>query len=190
MAYVKISTHFQDGLARLIEQHKDKVNIASLVEIFCNRIQGLEDELELFATKKPLPFAENQQLDDIATDLGIMRAGDDDETLRLRCYAQIAIYWSSGREEQISQIIKLLTGVEDVRVVEEFPASVSVVLETDETINTALKNVIENSLAIGVSLTDVIISPTDYFGFDSDPEADGFATLASSVDGGKWSVLL
>lgn len=191
MSFKYIDSHTLDAIDRVIEQHKGKPNFESLLNIFTNRTQDLEDDLNKMFTSSSINTASGASLDAIAKDLNIQREGDTDARLRVRCFSQIAQHYSSGRIEQIISILRLLVEAREVRMVEIFPAKITVEIRSDFAFDSSIRQVIERALAAGVGLDQIIISVSiKYFGFSNDSQASGFILEQGSQDGGRFSIIL
>lgn len=189
MAYNQITTHVADAKERIIEQHKDKPNIESVFEIFTERIQAIEDDLQKQYSSKALSTATGSQLDSIAKDVGILRQASDDEELRARCFGAVAQHWSVGKIETVITIIKLLCNVDTVYIREEFPAKVAIQLITDVQVNREIRAVVQSALVASVNLESfIIVADVNYFGFENDWRSSRFATIDEPDEGGYFAI--
>jgi len=190
MTYQKINDFEDRAIERLIEQHKGKEKVEALIKNLASEVQALENTLDDFSKDRQLSTAVGANLEAIAADLGITRNGDTDNKLRRRCYAAIALYWSSGRVEQVISFLKLAGGAVKIEIEEVFPAKINCVILTAEILDVTFRDDILKVLAAGVGLGVVIVANPNYFGFLEDPDANGFGSLYDSSVGGYFGYFI
>lgn len=191
---IEITSYEQESSDKFIEQYKES-NLQELVKSGSIEAQTLEDGLQEFYAKLPLQTATGQTLDEWGEHFDVERGGLSDTVYLDKILAQILSYTSSGLPEQIIQIIVLLTQATSVRIIESTTESRTISFDINTDLATIspdeLKTAITRALESTVKLDDIIIiSPVEYFGFDSDPDALGFVTLAEPSSGGYYSILI
>lgn len=129
MPLTKEIDHRARALARLAQQFKGLPRIAALVGLFARRWQDVEDAVfQLYALRGPSAAA-NSQLDRLGKIVTQLRTSADDATYRLHIQARVRINKSSGTIEQLKTILRLVTPGSVVRVIEGFPAALTVRIE-------------------------------------------------------------
>lgn len=94
--------HLGDALGRLLEQFKDKADLAALLGTWVAEVQEIEDALVDIGEQRGLDTTvAGQVLDDLGTLLGRERNGRLDEPYRARLRAQVAVNVSSGTTEDV-----------------------------------------------------------------------------------------
>ena len=78
MIVSQITTHIQDALNRQLEQYKYRPNIVSLITVFAQHIQKLEDAFYPLDQYRQLAYAYGQSLDNIGEIVGQKRNGLND----------------------------------------------------------------------------------------------------------------
>jgi hypothetical protein len=188
---IKITDYEQQANADFITQYKES-DVKDLIQGAMIEIQKIEEATQDFYLLLPLQNATGQTLDRWGFNFDVERGGLGDTTFRDKILAQILSYTSSGKPDQILQIISLLTQAISIRLIEQPPRAIGVDIQTDFTTisGTELRNAIVRALESTIKLSDLlIISPVEYFGFANDPDAEGFATLTDS-SGGFYSILI
>ena len=98
MTLTQKSTHVQEGLANLVQQFKDKPDLAALLTSYLEQIQDLETAYFGLLTERTLNAAVGVQLDGIGAIVGEDRRGRDDADYRLAIRARIKASTPAGRE--------------------------------------------------------------------------------------------
>lgn len=106
----KINDHLAAGLARRLEQWKDKPNLQSAISGLITGAQELEDVFfELCNNRLDLINTIGEQLDQFGTIVGQSRLGLTDDLYRILLQARIFINISNGDANSIIGAAKLLT---------------------------------------------------------------------------------
>lgn len=129
------TTHAEDAIARLIEQYKGKPRIEAFIQALADRVQDLEDTLYDIFFESAIANATGTQLDDIGDIVGQQRQGMLDAEYRTFVRARIKANRSSGRIEELIEILRLILDGQTVppataiRARDAYPAGVA--LEAD-----------------------------------------------------------
>jgi alkanesulfonate monooxygenase SsuD/methylene tetrahydromethanopterin reductase-like flavin-dependent oxidoreductase (luciferase family) len=195
MAATKITDHVLQALARRMAMYAETTDIAWFISTICVQIQELEEAFFELIEDRWLDTAIGLQLDNLGEILGIGRAGNDDDTYRIRLIAGVARFNSSGRPEEVISAFLLLASATRVILSETFPAEVnitaigsfSVVGTEDE-----LRNAMNDVLAAGVAFSGLIVGGEHPFVFQGYPwpEGRGFGTVTDPSIGGTFARLL
>lgn len=111
-----LTDHEERGVALLIERYR-KPRISALLASWLHEVQILEDVLfEL------LEHILDRQLDVLGRIVGQPREGRSDEVYLLWIKARVLVNRSSGKTQQLIDIVKAL-GVTGVRLEEQYPAA-------------------------------------------------------------------
>jgi hypothetical protein len=108
MSYEKSTIHRAKGLARVIEQYKNKPVLEALLTMVLDQCQELEEVFYDIYTKRFLANAEGVQLDTVGALVGEDRKGRDDDLYYLWIKVRIAINRSKGTSGDIINLIKLI----------------------------------------------------------------------------------
>lgn len=105
-----ITTHVEDGEARLIEAFKNKPLVKAVLRVSLLRVQHFEDVLWSIYTGVWLPNAIGVQLDNLGAIVGEPRKGRDDDLYRLWVKARILANRSNGKQQELLAVLRLLIG--------------------------------------------------------------------------------
>lgn len=162
---IQILTHEDDALKRLLQQYKNRDNLAAVVGAFTEQIQDLENAIYGLFGKLDIENIGGYQLDRLGAIVGQDRLGQTDAGYRLFIYAKIATNNSQGTAEEIMSIFKLITQSTFVQYFDLYPAAIQIMGDgsIDAALESFLKQTIENACVAGVSV--------DLIGFfdDADP---------------------
>lgn len=177
MTITKITNHIEQAKARLIQQFKEKTNIESIIEVFGQQAQAIEDTLIDLLNNRSIDTATQTNLDRIGATLNEQRFGLSDANYRIVLYAKIARNFSEGTPEDLIRIYKLLVQADKVLYAEGGYADVYL---------TALNPQFGLSGEQGTLLT---YAP--YFAFfgDNGTNSAGFGNTTDPNAGGFFSVL-
>lgn len=189
---IKITTHIEDSLSRIIEQYKCSPSMQAMIEAIVDQVQILEDESFGLFSRLDLANATGVLLDQYGTIIGLDRNGLDDDTYRLFLFAKIGQNTSNGEPERVIDAYKLLSNSSQVHLQEYFPAGIG--LSGDGDFNNAsledVYEVIQSIVAAGVRVDSLVSSDPDcYFVFDGDLDGEGFSE-DDQLNGGCISELL
>lgn len=153
------STHYEEALARLAEQYKDKPRIASLIEAFAVQIQELELELFDMLTQSAIADAEGSQLADIGDIVGQPSNGMAEPEYRTFISARILANRSTGKLAELVIILDTILSNQavppstEIAAWEQYPASVT--LEAYEVTSDPLiiwRDFLDRAVAAGVRI--------------------------------------
>lgn len=193
--FTQINNYVQQGLARLITQYVASPNLRSLLTSFILSAQTIEDELTDMNNLRYLGQAQGVQLDNIGEIVGLKRApGQSDASYTQAIYGQIKINTSEGQPEQIIQAFLLFTGVSQVRLFEEYPATVlleSTFVPVDQAHVNSLSSLVRQVFPAGVKLDGIVsYDPVTPFAFRVFlAPGSGFGTVANPGVGGKFGTI-
>ncbi len=104
----QVTTHTADAQARLITQYQGSENMEAIVSAFGEQIQNAEDTLYDVLVQSAIDDAIGLQLDDIGDIVGQKRQGMEDAEYRTFVRARIKANRSSGRPEELIEILYLI----------------------------------------------------------------------------------
>lgn len=111
------------GLARLLQQYRNKPQFAALVQSYLNRIQELENAAWEVILYRLLPNAEGAQLDSLGRIVGRGRGNLSDSNYLLAIQAEIRINRSCGTPEDMIAVARLSLPAGDPFIYQEaYPA--------------------------------------------------------------------
>jgi len=189
----KIDNHVERGLARRLEQWKDKPNLEKVIKSIIGGSQDLEDTLVNLCTKRLGVFdAEGFQLDQIGEIVGQKRLNFDDDFYKILLLARIGSNVSNGEPERIIDTIKLLTSANFVHYMNLNNAEIA--LGSDGIINpltvefliTNLQRVVLGGVRVNYLC---IYDPDEAFsmgGTNAKTPGKGFGTVSDNSIGGKF----
>ena len=111
---IKITTHVQDALDRLMTQYRGKVTWTSFITAITEQVQDLEDAIFDLDAGRHIATAVGQQLDNLGDLIGQDRLGFDDDFYRILLYVRIGLNTSQGDPDKIISIFQLLSQAESV----------------------------------------------------------------------------
>lgn len=152
MAITKKTTHISEAQARLIEQFKGKANFLSVLAVFAQQIQDLEEAAFEVRDDTTLDSSVGVQLDGIGDIVGIARQGLNDADYRVRIGAQILLNISSATIEQLIALVAALGAPTNVTLLEFYPAGVEIYVDQVLVNGSAIGAVMVTAKAAGVSL--------------------------------------
>lgn len=107
---IKIENHVEQGLARRLEQWKEKPNLEGVITSQITGYQEIEAMFfELKDARLGIVNASGFQLDQIGLIVGQGRIGFDDDFYRILLLARVGANVSNGEAERIIDTLKLLT---------------------------------------------------------------------------------
>lgn len=191
----RITTHTADGLARLLEQYKDKPKLADILTAMIDQWQAAENGTYSLYGRLDIPASEGEQLDGIGQIVNEPRADMTDADYRRFLYFRIGRNTSQSHMEKLIDMFKLLTGGDVVQGINL--GNGSVMLLTDGTIDLgAVLDMYLNMeyITAGGVRVDYLVTHDDdeAFAFDG-PNANalslGFAGIATPTIGGIFATL-
>lgn len=121
----QINDHADQGVAKFLEQFKDKAALDGLARSYLNRVQELEDAIWEVILIRGVDFSEGVNLDALGQIVGRPRLGLGDVDYRVALRAQIRINRSSGTPEDMIAVTGLsITAGESFTFAEAYPATV------------------------------------------------------------------
>lgn len=148
----QVTDYVDQGLARFIDQYREKPRLAAFAASFLNRTQERENATWDVIQKRLLPNATGVQLDVLGKLVGQSRDGQADDTYRLYINVRIIINRSHGRRPAVMTILQMLEGAR-FEYGEAYPAAVSIRYLATTTIDASvLFALVALALAGGVAL--------------------------------------
>lgn len=122
---VEITDHLRDGLSVLISEYKDSPRLQAWIGAFLKQMQAIESDVIAMQTLVSIEDSEGAQLDKLGGILGEGREGRSDTGYRRGLRTRILVNKSSGKLEELIEIIRRWHGTGDevtVRAREAYPA--------------------------------------------------------------------
>lgn len=124
-APIKITDHADQGVAKFLEQFKDKAALEAWARSYLNRIQELEDAIGEVILIRGIDDSEGVGLNAIGKIVGRPRLALIDADYRIALRAQIRINRSSGTPEDLLDVTGLsIPAGQDFTLDEAYPATV------------------------------------------------------------------
>lgn len=194
MAITKNTDYVNEGLARLLEQFKDKPRIAALLTAWLEQVQEAENALwDVYYDR----LLQNSNLTtDLLTKYGIIvgqgSEGLTDDVFRLLILGRIRTNRSLGRSEDLLDIALILAPGSTVIVADIYPATAYVQIDTPGVLPIVPPALLSNSflahgVAAGVRLVFVYsVEPEastlklgSFYGFGAKPQPTEFQSPGS-----------
>ena len=176
--------HVTRGLSRLPAQFNGSTVLRTVLQIYLEEIQELEEAITEFLLQKNVDNAEGVQLDGIGEILGKLREGLSDSDYRDVLNIQKILNAGEGQYHTVLMLWQILTGSNTATVIEEFPAGVALysptgtpTLETITTLTEALPVTVTASFTSSIDASPAFC----FFG----GIGDGFGSTEDS-SGGKF----
>jgi len=154
--------------------------------LYTSGMQTLEDSVFSLIPRYNIDEMSGPALDDIGIIVGQLRNGTSDEVYRIHLKGKIAVNTSQGTLDDVYRVWTAFTGTDNVEVVETFPAGINIVTDVspNQEYIPIIKDYVDRSLLVGVSLGDIILyDPTEAFTF-SDSIVPGSSALLGFGDTG------
>lgn len=196
MAYEENTDHEGDALARLTSQFQEKVNITALIHGLVGAIQTVEGQLNSLYSERWVDTAVGDQLDIIGFIVGELRAGRNDVDYRNAIIARIAINTSFGTPENMIAIFSLLTGSDNVQILEYYPGVVELFCDVDFSAQNVaqfydiMDIVAPAGVRIGYLGTFAVDEGEFPFGFFGDTNVLGFSSVDDPTVGGQFAKVI
>lgn len=192
----KNEQHREQAVARLLEQFLDKARFKTLIDIYAEAFQEIEDVLWNLYVKRRLDTAEGDQLRILGRIVGLIKGTTSDTDFRVLVSARIRVLLSRGTFDDLVRIMTLTLGGPSTRIMYEiFPATIYIELTGAPTFSTViLGRLLRAAKAAGVRL-QLVAPPTigNWFAYDQlgggGAADDGFMNLAGT-QGGKYGRLI
>lgn len=185
--------HQATALNRLLEQFKDKARLKTLVDIYSEQCQELENVFWDLYVKRRIDTAEGDQLRILGRIVGLVKGTTSDADFRVLVAARIRVLLSRGTFNDLVRIIRLTIGTDTSKrtIKEVYPAGLQIELLEVPTFSVLIfARLMRAAKAAGVSLEISYVPPTgewftfDYFGGGGSASA-GFMNFANT-DGGYF----
>lgn len=174
-----IFDHVDRRIARIVSKLTRAARFVSLVRMYAEELQELEDSLFNLIAERTLDASQGAQLDQWGLLVGEPRNWLTDGEYRAFIGARIATNLSEGTVDNMTAILATL-GRATLPVMYHplYPAAMQFSYVTDAPVidSTAARlqaQMIEAAPA-GVDIAFIVEAPTGYFGFDLDPDSLGF----------------
>ena len=195
MTPTAINTHIEDAKKRLVEQYKEKPNLAGIIDAESRQYQDMEDVINdmLLNQSQFVDNAVGEQLDLFGTIVDQDRQGFDDDFYRILLKFKIGQNISRGEPERIISTMLLI--VQAGLVIYQNLGNGNIGLSIDTTIDPSLLNFIftnmQRVVTAGVRINFIAtFDPDESFSFDGiGPIGLGFSSLAAPLTGGKLAFL-
>ncbi len=191
MMVVQNTEHVAQAKARIPGWLRDSTNFNDLIEIFADRYQQLEDELDdlLNNVTDITSGAVGVQLDVIGVILNLTRIVSElDPEYRIRLLGQAASLAKSGEPETVIEAYSLATAANRVLYIEYVPATLEVTAYVDGDTFTLAQDaaliVTMNAMVIAGVGTILQIQEENGFLFGDAPDADASGDITLDLDHG------
>lgn len=187
--------HCDDALNKLLEQYKGKPRIEAFLCALVDQIQDLEAAQWQLLDIRALDNAQGEQLKGIGRILGEEQGSFDEETFRALLRAKVRVLRSSGRFDDLVEVLFLVQGSETgVTLTERFPAAFEI--QTTNALNASIGELARRFLraakgaAIRLQFLWSTYAPASSFAFSSTSSvqtssARGFGDTANPATGGR-----
>lgn len=166
--------HVKNGLAELPSQFFDSTNLRTVLQIYLEEVQEIEQLLYDYQRFSSIEGAFGVMLDRIGEDVGVRREGLDDEDYRKVIKVKIISNSSEGTADTVISLWKFLLDTDDVSLKEEFPAGIELfsptktpTLEMIETVSEVVPITVKVGFLAGVSGTPFCFAGNVGLGFSS-----------------------
>lgn len=162
MALEHIDNHFGEAIVSLVPPFWGKPVIAALLRSYINRVQEFEDDCAAVLSAYDVNTCDATRLAVLGRIVGQSDLGWDLETYRAVVRARIATNRSHGREDDVVNVLRLITGsTEPITITALSPATLSV--EMGEPVSAehmvAIAFLLPKARAAGVRLN--FVAPTE-----------------------------
>lgn len=168
----KITDHAARSEALLVSQFADSEKLHTLVRIFVEQLQAVEDALYDLLVLRALDTAIGAQLDGIGSIVGEPRYARNDFDYRAGLRFRIFVNTSTGTPDTIIRYVRALNESTEITYTEPDPAVVHLALNgaaiTDDLIAR-----IYDILPVAVGLQLESIDSPNYFSYRSEPQLGG-----------------
>lgn len=173
--------HRATALNRLLEQYKDKARLKTLVDIFAEQCQELENVFWDLYVKRTVDDATGDQLRILGRIVGLTKGETADEDFRVLVRAQIRVLKSRGTWKDLLGLIRLVLGTDPSErlFIEVYPAGLLLQLLVVPTFSVVLlARILRAAKAGGVGFASIDYPPPtgDWFTWDNGDE-DGDTDL-------------
>ena len=173
-----ILDHDLRALAELASQFDNATNLRALVLAYSQEMQNIEDATWSMLRQRLLAEAVGAQLDQWGKIVGEDRGGLPDETYRKQIQARLLTNRSHGTPDELTAILRILTGSGPVRYSPVYPAAMRFQYVVEQFSNTNKRRRVVGQMLeaapAGVEIKTIVEAESSYFGFADDPNAAGF----------------
>jgi hypothetical protein len=187
--------HVAEAQDRLLEQYKGLEDPESLIAIFAQQVQDLEDVFNQLNTEMSIFTAIGAQLDIWGVIVGLARSSSNDDIYRLELLAKIVKNVSQGNPEDLISVYKFVTGA-DLIIYENLGGG-EVMMESDGSVLAGMTvnqvfDLVQQSAGAGIRVGYLaLFDPGNPFSFDGTLDTgSGFGTVADSSVGGMFAHLI
>lgn len=141
----------------LPSQFQNATNTRALLEIFLSEDQVFQDELKkLFDQGLDIDTATGYQLEIIGKLSGVERTNIDDDIYRDDIKFQRTVDNSSGTRQEIVDFLKNISGVDDVLLIDNYPAAFITQIQGGETVTKDIADRVDGVAGAGINAHSVI----------------------------------
>ena len=194
-----IPNHVELLLDRLPSYFKNAPDFKATLTVFGDRVQDLEDVIYSMIVGRMLDTGQGVQLNQYGTTVGQSRQGRTDEEYRRLIRAKIRLNLSTGRIADILGAADAYIGsvVMYLYLEPNYPAGYNLYVGVESGVDylssserSTLNSITLLATASGVGYNLIESLGVGYFGFDGDPNADGFGDLGDAGLGGNFALLI
>jgi hypothetical protein len=186
----KNEQHSEQAIYRLLEQFQDKARFKTLIDIYTEAFQDIEEAFWDLYTKRRLDTAEGDQLRILGRIVGLVKGTTSDVDFRVLVAARIRVLLSRGTLDDLLRIMTIVLGGPGTRIVYEvFPAMIRVELTAVPAFSTVILGRLLRAAKAGGVRLDIDYPPPsgDWFTFNTvaggGSTALGFMNVAGSTGG-------
>lgn len=184
-SYEQINEHAEQALGRLVSQYETTTRLQAIIEIEASQTQGVENAIWGMLTEKWIDDASGVQIDSLGAIVGEPRLGRSDEAYVAAIFIRIALNSGGGQPEIIMTFLRFILDINDVQLLEVFPANIQVFVDSsiDQQIASRLRRIIGAGIGGFITSSD----GETPFGFKELGEPDpadrlGFGELSGIYD--------
>lgn len=133
----RIDTHVTDAQGRLTSQYADADKLRSLIQLWGERVQAIEDTAWDLLTERWADVAVGAQLDGIGEIVGEPRLGRTDADYRDAIEIRVSLNRSGGEPERIIEFLRRIAGASTVELRELYPAKLEIFVGSGVTLEQA-----------------------------------------------------
>ena len=178
MSSTLVNNVVEIAISRLPAEFQDKEVLVGFITSLLGEAQVCEDVIYDLIELRMLGTAFGVQLDAYGKLVDENRGGLSDDDYRDVLRVKILSNLSNGQTETLISIVSRLTGSDDVRVLDIYPAGIEVCFTRDPPLSASQRNrlvrMVRRSKSAGVRLDGIVEGRVGYFGFAANPNALGF----------------
>lgn len=194
---ITIIDHVTNAADNFLSQYENADKFKTLVNIFLEELNEIEDEVNLFLTIRSISTSEGENLDRWGDILEAPTRPVDDEDFRGLLYGLISAYNSEGTNQDIFSILSNLVEPQSSIYIYDYndgSFDIAIVGWTSFIAKDHADSIVRlgkpASIIFG-GITSIADAYTPFFAFDSDThaDADGFSSIGGT-DGGYYGIKL